>query len=657
MSSTPLHGPVYRLEIDYPDARLVAPDLAAPIEVADLAGPTLAHDLEAMADRLSRDGAACILALPEAEVWRNLTPDGPGAPADRVRWAAAVAFRCAPEDVEIALGREGRDGSVGAAAVRRSTLTESLAYLRRMGVSPIGITGAGEFPGFEAEPLFARIDRPRRLRPAAAHSARAGLGARLPAVTLAPALSKAKAAFFSMGAQARQITQSDWRAAPVRLSLPDRRTLQARLTQGGWRAPRFMADAAGRLRLPAAQPASPWAAPLPLAAGAVAGFALVAGLALWPWGDEEPAATAGVAAQSEAGTEVAARPEQSGPKPAAPRKDGVIFPVDEASATQIRPLALANVEPEVATPSQAAARPRKEEVAAAPQVSPVTVATRSGPAMPRPTVATEAVAAVGREAAAEQTHGDSVADTRVTVLSSRPMRRALAAPATAAPEPPVAEPVSTPEPQAEAPQAPAAQPPEAAAAPAAPAGPRPKPRATVAAAAPAPAAASPSASVSQSVALSSRIAPPEPRRIAARPAPTPSQPSTQAAVALAVAAAAAAAPKPAVAVAAPKPVVASKPMAVASAAPPAPKSAPAPAPTQVRAVAAREKVGLSRNDISLIGVFGSSNGRHALVRLPNGKVTKVERGDTIQGVQVAAIERSSVLLQGGQRSTVLKLPE
>ncbi len=407
-----------------------------------------------------------------------------------------------------------------------------------------------------------------------------------------------------------------------------------------------MIEAAGRVRLTAERPATLRVVPLPLAAGAVAGFVLVAGLALWPRGGEEPVATAGVATQSEAGSELTAASTQ----PAASGSDGVIFPVDEASAAQIRPLALSRGEPQDVAPAAATLPPRTVETAAAPPAAPVTVATRSGPAKPRPAVASEAAAP---DVAAEQAPEASPADPRVTVLSSRPMRRALAAPVVAPQEAPTAEPASAPEPQAEAAE-PLAQPqPEAAAeTPAAPASPRPQPRAAVTAVAePAATTPSPSASVAESVALAARVAPPEPRRIAAKPAPTATrtaaaQPSTQAAVALAVATAAAAAPKPA---------VAARPVAAVPAPTPAAKAAPAPTP--VRAVATREKVGLSRNDISLIGVFGSSNSRHALVRLPNGKVTKVERGDTIQGVQVAAIERSSVLLQGNQRSTVLKLPD
>jgi type IV pilus biogenesis protein PilP len=69
------------------------------------------------------------------------------------------------------------------------------------------------------------------------------------------------------------------------------------------------------------------------------------------------------------------------------------------------------------------------------------------------------------------------------------------------------------------------------------------------------------------------------------------------------------------------------------------------------------RTGISRGNMALIGVFGSEGGRHALVRLPNGAIQRVRAGDSVQGVQVAAVGSDSVRLTGRGRDTLLKLPE
>lgn len=90
----------------------------------------------------------------------------------------------------------------------------------------------------------------------------------------------------------------------------------------------------------------------------------------------------------------------------------------------------------------------------------------------------------------------------------------------------------------------------------------------------------------------------------------------------------------------------------------APVATPKPAaPSLTLASAATQKVGLSRNSVSLIGVFGGEDGRHALLRLPNGSVQRVSAGDSVQGVQVAAVGTDSVRLSGRGRDTLLLLPD
>ncbi len=151
--------------------------------------------------------------------------------------------------------------------------------------------------------------------------------------------------------------------------------------------------------------------------------------------------------------------------------------------------------------------------------------------------------------------------------------------------------------------------------------------------------------------------PPEPRRIA----PSAAKTASPRPIAVRAAVLAASAVPPAKAVAKPAPqavaVVKPAPVAVAKAAPaPEPvRVAKAPAPTTSRA--ASEKVGLSRNSVSLIGVFGTSKERYALLRLPNGSVKRVGAGDSVQGVRVAAVSGDAVRLSQGQRDTILRMPD
>ena len=72
---------------------------------------------------------------------------------------------------------------------------------------------------------------------------------------------------------------------------------------------------------------------------------------------------------------------------------------------------------------------------------------------------------------------------------------------------------------------------------------------------------------------------------------------------------------------------------------------------------ATHRVGLSRGKVSLVGVFAGADGRHALVRLPNGSIERVKAGDRVQGVQVAAVNADSVRLTGRGKDTLLRLPD
>jgi Tfp pilus assembly protein PilP len=72
--------------------------------------------------------------------------------------------------------------------------------------------------------------------------------------------------------------------------------------------------------------------------------------------------------------------------------------------------------------------------------------------------------------------------------------------------------------------------------------------------------------------------------------------------------------------------------------------------------AATEENVLRLNAVNLIGVYGSSSDRRALVRLRNGRYVKVEVGDRVDGGRVAAIGDDELRYVKGGRNITLKMP-
>ena len=66
---------------------------------------------------------------------------------------------------------------------------------------------------------------------------------------------------------------------------------------------------------------------------------------------------------------------------------------------------------------------------------------------------------------------------------------------------------------------------------------------------------------------------------------------------------------------------------------------------------------INLNKINLIGVYGTSNNRRALVRLANGRYRKVQVGDRIDGGKVAAIDDQELRYVKSGRNIVLKMPK
>ncbi len=72
---------------------------------------------------------------------------------------------------------------------------------------------------------------------------------------------------------------------------------------------------------------------------------------------------------------------------------------------------------------------------------------------------------------------------------------------------------------------------------------------------------------------------------------------------------------------------------------------------------ATDKNVLNMRKVNLIGVYGSTASRRALVRLGNGSYKKVRVGDTLDGGQVAAIGDSELRYVKRGRNVVLQMPQ
>lgn len=66
--------------------------------------------------------------------------------------------------------------------------------------------------------------------------------------------------------------------------------------------------------------------------------------------------------------------------------------------------------------------------------------------------------------------------------------------------------------------------------------------------------------------------------------------------------------------------------------------------------------GLDLGNLSLIGIFGKSNQRHALMRTAQGRIEKVTNGQRIGGWTVASIGDDGVRIQKRSKTKVLRLP-
>lgn len=82
---------------------------------------------------------------------------------------------------------------------------------------------------------------------------------------------------------------------------------------------------------------------------------------------------------------------------------------------------------------------------------------------------------------------------------------------------------------------------------------------------------------------------------------------------------------------------------------------PPPAGASV-AQAATIRNGLRLNQVNLVGVYGSSSSRRALVRMPGGRFVMVTVGDRLDGGRVAAISADSLVYTKSGRNVTLEVP-
>ncbi|GAA6180992.1 MULTISPECIES: hypothetical protein [unclassified Shimia] len=79
-------------------------------------------------------------------------------------------------------------------------------------------------------------------------------------------------------------------------------------------------------------------------------------------------------------------------------------------------------------------------------------------------------------------------------------------------------------------------------------------------------------------------------------------------------------------------------------------------PPHVATTATQSGVLKNRSRLTLIGVMGSTNAPRALLMTTSGRTLRVELGDRTPSGKVVAIDGSSIVLNGGQGTTRLSMP-
>lgn len=602
MSSNSIRKPEYRLLLGYPDVVLTRVGVEDPVGTAAPGTERFGADLRRLAAEVVRAGGRLTVVLPAGEVWRGqVEPEGraPRAEWRAARIRAAAALGVAPDALATVVGRRTAGGHVPAAAVRRSTLAEVRALLGSVGLRPAAIVGAGAFEGFAAPPRLGGRWAPL---PTGSRRALAGAGG----------LAVAAVALLVMGLRPEVATVPPVAPAVVAVAAPatpapiesaaEATAVSVAESAVATAAPAPERARAAPLRVARADPPPRRPAAVILPAAATDAPVVTVGTRDVPMVAVEdkgkPAVELRLAELPDARrplTDVATPLHRPAAKAAAATVSAGAF----GPVPSLRPAP----RPGLPAAPAAVASPVAERAKA-----PVAIGSRP---MPRP----QAVAAPVRVASLGNHVTDAVIAAAVLTPLARPddIRTAVPreipaiAPRTAAPKPAAPKPV--------APKAPAP------------------------------------------VAVAPRVVAPAPKAavkpVVASPVVKP-------------------APQPAV-----QRVVRAEPKPARVASAPARTAKPAAAPVRVAAVAPAKEPGTVRRlgsaaagfaslgnrsptpkkgDLALVGIFGGSDGRSALIQTPNGKIQKVSAGDSVQGLQIAAIGSDSVRVTDGRRESVIKMP-
>ncbi|MFT3973182.1 MAG: hypothetical protein QM699_06960 [Amaricoccus sp.] len=579
--------------------------------------PAFPDDLRRLAAAVDAVNGRLTVILPDREVWRDRRRLSARTPWRRHREArdlAAEALEIAPGEVALSVGRRGSDGTTPLAATRRQTLVEVRRMLAAVGLRAEVIRGAGRFDGFATPPALGNLrwnpagrPLPSRLPPAAA--ALGGLAASIAAVVTILGAGASEPIMSQGPLVHRSVARGPLTVAEATL-LPAVPAKQAR---------------AEKVERPA-QPVTIARAAPPPTRPEVAAVAPV----------ELPAPAFSMNTRN---LDVSA--DKDG-KPVLKLRD---LPAARAAALQSSGAPLPR--PRIARETAAASAAAKAGIDAAspldadrPRARPVVETQRVAERAVQP--AAEPVAEIVRRVAAADTEDFVRPEHRpaasVRVASLTPADAVVGALAAAA-----VAPLARPDGFGAGPARPAPKP-----APAAAALPVRKPE---------PAAGPKLQRGATAGAIAARpLAPPAPANL-----PVVTTPVTARATAPAIAAptpvrvpvvTAALAPQPKIVPITPTPKI-TRAVATARTVPVA-----AVAPQPVRSFTRTSpRVGLSRGQISLIGVFGDTDAPHALVRLPNGDIQRVRSGDNVAGLQVAAVTSDGVRVRSGASETMLRLPD
>lgn len=83
---------------------------------------------------------------------------------------------------------------------------------------------------------------------------------------------------------------------------------------------------------------------------------------------------------------------------------------------------------------------------------------------------------------------------------------------------------------------------------------------------------------------------------------------------------------------------------------------PAPADASIAQHKATQRNAISRNDLSLLGLFGDAQDLKAMVRLPNGRIKTVKTGSRVNRSTVLGIDANGIVLERSGQAKRITMP-